>query len=276
MSHSKRYFFIGLVLFIVIAGILVVRSFLTAPGLDKPIKVQDGSVQIQKVERVDSFEAPDGQKVTPGTADQFVLIDVSIEGSVPLAGTGSQDLLSGAWQLTDAKGVHYAPSGITSGKLVFEVDRQASGLELELGEDVKIPLDKPKLALLGNTSRLKMAGNSMEPNVRDGQTVVAKKVEDVTSLHRGDIITFTQDGNLMIKRLIALPGETVEIRQGAIYIDGQVYDEPYEAIAPIYEQQTLQLGENEYYVLGDNRAESVDSHDFGPITSEVIQGRVIP
>lgn len=274
MPHPKRYFFAGLVIFIIIAGFVFVRSMFTAPGLNKPMKVQDGSVQVKSLERVASFEAPDGQKVTPSTADQFVLIDVNVEGTVPLA--GSQDLLRGEWQLTDAKGVHYSPSALTSGKLVFEVDSKATGLVLELGEDVKIPLEKPKLALLGNTSRLRMTGNSMEPNLPDGQTVVAEKVDNVATLHRGDIITFTQDGSLMIKRLIALPGETIEIHEGSILINGEVYSEPYKVIPTDYEQESLTLGENEYYVLGDNRSESIDSHSFGAITAETIKGRVVP
>ena len=89
MSRSKLYFVAAFAILVVIVGIVVVHAIFRAPGLDKPIKVQDGSVQVKTIERVDSFEAPNGQKVTPDKADQFVLIDVNVEGTVPLAGTGS-------------------------------------------------------------------------------------------------------------------------------------------------------------------------------------------
>jgi signal peptidase I len=280
MSNAKRYLIAAFVIIVVVAivGVVSVRLFFSAPGLDKPIKVQDGSVQIKGIERVDYFEAPNGQKVTPNIANQFVFIDVSVEGTVPLAGkdAGTQNLLNGEWQLTDASGASYSPKGLVSGRLLFEVDRKATGLALNLGQDVKIPLEKPKTSLFGNTSRLKMAGKSMEPNFSDGQTIVAEPVEDIASLHRGDVIIFTQDGNLMIKRLIALPGETVEIHQGSIIINGEVYKEPYKVIPPTYEQEPLKLGEDEYYVLGDNRDESSDSHNFGPITGKMITKRVVP
>jgi signal peptidase I len=129
---------------------------------------------------------------------------------------------------------------------------------------------------LTNTSRLRIEGKGMEPNLKDGQIVTAQPVEDLSSLQRGDVIIFEWNGNSLIKRLIGLPGETLEIRQGSIIINGEVYDEPYEVMAPEYEQEPIELGQDEYYVLGDNRNDSRDSHQFGPITGEVIKGRVIP
>lgn len=127
-----------------------------------------------------------------------------------------------------------------------------------------------------NTSRLRMTGNSMEPNFSDGQTILAEPVNDVSSIQRGDVIIFTQDGAMMVKRLIGLPGETIEIRQGSILINGQVYDEPYKVIAANYEQEPIKLGADEFYVLGDNRNESSDSHNFGPVPGKTINKRVVP
>lgn len=280
MSKSKRTFIAALAIIlaiVVIGGIAFVRSASTAPGLDTPVKVQDGSVQVKRVDRVDSFDGPDGQKVTPSQANQFVLVDVNVTGTVSLAsGSDSQDLANGKWQLTDANGAKYPPSRLSSGKLVFEVDKGAKGLVLELGNDVKIPLERTQLNLLGNTSRLRMAGNSMAPTFSDGQTILAEPVNNVSTLQRGDVIIFTQDGAMMIKRLIALPGETIEIRQGSILINGKVYDEPYKVIPANYEQEPLKLGADEYYVLGDNRNESSDSHNFGPVTGKTISKRVVP
>jgi signal peptidase I len=119
-----------------------------------------------------------------------------------------------------------------------------------------------------------MTGNSMQPTFKDGQVIEVKSVDNISSLQRGDIIVFEWNGDSLIKRLVALPGETIEIRQGSIIIDGKEYDEPYDVISPDYEREPIQLGEDEYYVLGDNRNESRDSHNFGPITSEMIKERV--
>jgi len=121
-----------------------------------------------------------------------------------------------------------------------------------------------------------MDGHSMEPNLTDGQFVEAEPVEELSTLQRGDIVIFEWNRAPLLKRLIGLPGETIEIRQGSIIIDGEVYDEPYEVIAPEYAQEPIKLGEDEYYVLGDNRNDSRDSHNFGPITGEMIKERVNP
>jgi len=128
----------------------------------------------------------------------------------------------------------------------------------------------------GNTSRWKMDGNSMEPNLNDGQIVEAEPINDLSTLSRGDIIVFKWNDRLLLKRLIALPGEIIEIREGHIIIDGKIYDEPYKVALLEYKREPLKLGKNEYYLLGDNRNESADSHAFGPITGEMIEARVIP
>ena len=129
---------------------------------------------------------------------------------------------------------------------------------------------------LSSTSQWRMDGKSMEPNLNDGQTVEAESIEDLSSLQRGDIIIFEWEENSLLKRLVGLPGETIEIRQGSIIINGEVYNEPYDVIPPEYEREPIKLGQDEYYVLGDNRNDSRDSHNFGPITGEMIKGRVIP
>ena len=116
----------------------------------------------------------------------------------------------------------------------------------------------------------------MEPNLKDGQIVVSEPIEEVSSLQRGDIIILEWNEESLMKRLIALPGESIEIRQGSILINGKVYDEPYDVIPPDYDLESAKLGVNEYFVLGDNRNESRDSHNFGPITGEMIKGRVLP
>jgi signal peptidase I len=127
---------------------------------------------------------------------------------------------------------------------------------------------------LSKTSRWRMDGYSMEPNLTDGQFVNVEEV-NLTDLQRGDLIIFEWDDGTLLKRLIALPGETVEVKQGHILINGQIYKEPYEVVPPDYEQEPLKLGKDEYFVLGDNRNKSADSHAFGPIKGNTIIGRVV-
>ena len=99
----------------------------------------------------------------------------------------------------------------------------------------------------------------------------------------GDIIVFRPNGNekshLYIKRVIAGPGDTVEIRQGVVYVNGEVFDESVE-VASIEEagiaSEPIKLGADEFFVLGDNRNNSEDSRfaNIGNIKKEYIIGKV--
>lgn len=80
----------------------------------------------------------------------------------------------------------------------------------------------------------------------------------------------------LIKRVVALPGETIEIRNNTVFIDGEALDEPYlrPAIRTRWDNtEALVVPTGEYFVMGDNRTRSLDSRRFGPITSEEIIGR---
>jgi signal peptidase I len=125
--------------------------------------------------------------------------------------------------------------------------------------------------------RVKIAGAAMEPNFHDGQVVEIEEVP-VSDLQRGDVILFTVDDERQyLKRLIGLPGETLEIIDGKVYIDGKVIEEPYLQEASQvsrFPTPSITLKSNEYYVLGDNRNNSSDSRVFGPVLGASILGRV--
>ncbi len=126
------------------------------------------------------------------------------------------------------------------------------------------------------TELKQFAGDSMEPNFHDGQIVEVEEVP-VTELQRGDVIYFTVDGKRdYLKRLIGLPGETIEIRDGKVYINDRVLDEPYIKESMRGHSILFTMGPDEYFVMGDNRNLSSDSRAFGPISSENIRGRVKP
>lgn len=129
-------------------------------------------------------------------------------------------------------------------------------------------------------------GSTMEPTLRNNQNILANKFEyQMASPKRGDIIVFTppQKGDIVyIKRIIAIPGDRLQILNGKVYINGKVAVEPYLApnttttIFPgqkSQEGQTITIPSDNYFVLGDNREHSSDSREFGPIPKASIIGK---
>ncbi len=126
------------------------------------------------------------------------------------------------------------------------------------------------------TGRFRIEGQSMEPNLHDGEYVLIDKVSYL--LHppeRGDVVVFTPPNNDRdyIKRVIGLPGDTVEIKGGHVYVNGTVLDEPYLKVPTNSGAQVFHVEAGRYFVLGDNRNNSSDSRSFGSITPQSIVGR---
>ena len=127
-------------------------------------------------------------------------------------------------------------------------------------------------------------GESMNPVIRNGDVVLVNRiVYDASTPKRGDIIVFKPKGNenlhSYIKRIIGLPGESVEIRDGEIYINNRKLNEKYEttAIADTgIASEKIVLGGDEYFVLGDNRESSEDSRmaDIGNVKRSEIEGNI--
>jgi signal peptidase I len=118
---------------------------------------------------------------------------------------------------------------------------------------------------------------SMLPTLHEGQMLLIEEVP-VAQLPRGDILVVQPPGRQavpILKRLIGLPGETVEIRKDKVYINGKELDEPYIKIPGGRDYAQATLGSDEYFVLGDNRPNSSDSRHFGPISGASILGRVM-
>ncbi|MDR1801372.1 MAG: signal peptidase I [Lachnospiraceae bacterium] len=132
--------------------------------------------------------------------------------------------------------------------------------------------------------RISTVGDSMNPALENGEVVLVDRiVYNAIPPKRGDLIAFKPRGNenahFYIRRIIGLPGETVEIKESEIYIDGEKLEEEYEAtninnvgIAT----SPIKLAEDEYFVLGDNRLNSDDSRsaDVGNVKREYIFGKV--
>ena len=125
-------------------------------------------------------------------------------------------------------------------------------------------------------------GISMEPNLHTSERVLVIKASYwFGEPQRGDVIIFDspQDqSRTLIKRVIALPGEMVEIEDGTVYItdvngDTISLDEPYINEDPHYTYGPQAVPEDEYFVLGDNRNHSTDSHIWGTLPDENVIGR---
>ena len=109
-----------------------------------------------------------------------------------------------------------------------------------------------------------VVGPSMLPSFKDEQRLLVNKV--VYYFHepeRGDVVIFQSPNNRQedyIKRIIALPDDTVEVKNGAVYVNGSKLDEPYIKNPPSYTLAEQKIQEDSYFVLGDNRDNSNDSH----------------
>ena len=115
---------------------------------------------------------------------------------------------------------------------------------------------------------------SMKPNVMPGDKLFIQRIHNVDKYRRGDIIIFKYNkSTLYCKRLIGLPNETVDIKNGHIYINGQLYKENYTFNGKYKDDFTIKLKSDEYFVLGDNREHSEDGRYFGAIKDYQLVGK---
>ena len=129
--------------------------------------------------------------------------------------------------------------------------------------------------------KLIVDGSSMEPNYHNGDVLKINLVTYLTSEpQRYDVVTIHTPSMDLIKRIIALPGETVSIDEnGKIRINGEIIEDPFAEEAIRQDMRglaanTIILKDNEYFVMGDNRNASTDSRTIGPIQKKQIIGKV--
>jgi signal peptidase I len=128
---------------------------------------------------------------------------------------------------------------------------------------------------------VKVEGTSMAPLLSDQERIFINKfVYRFEPISRGDVVVFwypLDRSKSFIKRVIGLPGETVEIRQGALLVNGRAIPEPY--VPPQYEDMSdfgpVRVPAERYFVMGDHRISSNDSRVFGPVPSRFIYGRAV-
>ncbi len=130
------------------------------------------------------------------------------------------------------------------------------------------------------TGRYQVLSVSMEPTLHEGQYLLISKASYwFHEPERGDIIVvrpLNGDKNSipLIKRLIGLPGDTIEARDGRIWVNSVAINETYVS-GPLAYTNSWTLAPNEYFLLGDNRNNSSDSHAWGPVPKENIIGKAV-
>jgi signal peptidase I len=133
----------------------------------------------------------------------------------------------------------------------------------------------------------KVMMSSMNPTLVQDDLILVNKMAYLTSKpERGDIIVFTPEngGDDLVKRVIGLPGEWIDYKNGNVFINDKQFEEsdihPETNYGQVFEtpakdiEGARKLAENEFYVMGDNRPSSLDSRSFGPIKSDQIVGKV--
>lgn len=120
-------------------------------------------------------------------------------------------------------------------------------------------------------------GQSMEPNLSQYQRLIIDKLS--YRLHppqRGDIVVINlpRMDEMLVKRVVGLPGETISLHDGQVYVNGVVIPEPFPHDLGFQDMAPLRLEPLQYFVMGDNRSNSNDSRSFGPIPRDYIVGRV--
>lgn len=126
---------------------------------------------------------------------------------------------------------------------------------------------------------LRIPSSSMAPTLHSGEHVLAEKAtRHVREWRRGDVVVFANpSGDLMLKRLVGLPGDRVAIEDGLLSVNGVFIDEAYvdpETVDSVF-FGPVRVDEDTVFVLGDNRADSVDSRTFGTVPVDDLEGRAI-
>ena len=117
-----------------------------------------------------------------------------------------------------------------------------------------------------------VSGESMKPTLNGGELMILNKLGKI---ERFDIVVVKFEKNNkkdeIIKRVIAMPGETISCEDGVVYVNGKKQEEPYsKGLTEDFDK--IELADDEYFVMGDNRANSADSRIFGPFKAKELKG----
>lgn len=159
------------------------------------------------------------------------------------------------------------------------VESQSGGLRflIDVSETILLSLIL-FLAINAITARIRVDGFSMEPTLQSGEFVIVNKVSyRLGDPERGDIVVFHFPRNPereYIKRIIGVPGDHIQVSEGQVFINDILLDEPYIKADPSY-VGSWTVPEESLFVLGDNRNNSSDSHNWGWVPMEELIGKAV-
>jgi len=180
-------------------------------------------------------------------------------------------------------GVIQGPGGLTSDQIERELRRRELAKEVRgsIAKAVKTLIVFAAAAVLLATllfPTVQVLRGSMSPTLRDGEQIILIKIGRIK---RGDIIAFHLGNQTLLKRVIATAGESVNINaDGSVYVNGTLLEEPYlqtKTLGDCDIQLPIQVPDKQFFVMGDNRAASMDSRlvEFGTIHQDEIIGKTI-
>ena len=149
------------------------------------------------------------------------------------------------------------------------------------GRDLCIALGLALVIIIFLYQPVKVEGTSMSPLLSDQERIFINKfVYHFEPIERGDVVVFWYPRDLsksFIKRVVGLPGDTVEIRDGHVYINEQEMSEPYVPASYMdgLSYPPLKIPPDKYFVMGDHRDSSNDSRMFGPVARQYIYGKAV-
>ena len=128
------------------------------------------------------------------------------------------------------------------------------------------------------SARIRVDGSSMVPTLRNGEFVIVNRLAyKIGDPQHGDVVVFhfpRDPDQEYIKRIIGLPGDEIRVLSGNVYVNDQALNEPYINAAPLYQGEWT-VPDGHIFVLGDNRNNSSDSHNWGPVAMDNVVGKAI-
>ena len=162
--------------------------------------------------------------------------------------------------------------------------RPDSGLHREIrawARDLVIAAGLAAVIIVFFYQPVKVEGTSMAPSLSDQERIFINKfVYHVGVIERGDVVVFwypLDRSKSFIKRVVGLPGDLIEIRQGHVFINGKPLDEPYvpAEYMDVSDYAPVRVRPGEYFVMGDHRISSNDSRMFGAVAGSYIYGKAV-
>ncbi|MFZ1757443.1 MAG: signal peptidase I [Caldilineaceae bacterium] len=193
--------------------------------------------------------------------------------ATPLGGDGEQPMRAEGGEIA---GGTIRSEELANGELADEGPHWFGVMVREVVETVGLAVIIFLIIRIG-IQNYRIEGQSMEPNFHDGEYLIVNKLAyRLGEYERGDVIVFQYPNDPSkdyIKRVIGLPGDTVEIRGGQLFVNGNQIEEPYEHMPNVRDEPPVIVDADHLYVMGDNRPASSDTRSWGQLGQNFVIGQ---